>query len=588
MSSRAAAGRKRLQPVQDPRPTSHKTPAKGFFSRAKRSVPSSPSQPQEVTASPTSAGSSSWPYPQSDPFHSENTRDYPLREFSVPRKRGDSSAPLASPRHDVLYRRPATSPGNGLAEKVISSQFPFPPSNDFGLLEATYQPPPPSKNSRVSTARADSRPLRIQPARPVPIYSDDSPTLSEVHLESPGNPSIPHSLLLQTSPPIAELPAYAPISPNIPLARPTLQIDATNLYSTNVRSDNGSPATRWGSDPSLLFPSPPSSNPHSPSRSRLESSSLPSLAISQDDGNSYQHLSNSGGAPSLHTFSQSRHANASDSAISTRSGDSSKSPISFVESPKTSKTSSPTFIFPVSRSLARPKSTPKLNGQKANIRHFRRDSFGQTMSPISPTSSQPPTNNYPPRTQRVSMSSSSSQSVISSRMESSSSGSQSGNVRGQLSSTPATVPESPAPFFYPSARTRAHPSMRPAAKFKFKSQTKKRTDEADHRSRFMGIPFKKKSNPATPTSPLAFRPLSVSGYSPSEGHTITEDMSALGTRSQDFRQQEYIVVQNQASDLEQKAERDRRIKSRIGNYPLDPYDSVLLDKYVASFQVAPV
>ena len=581
MSSRAAAGRKRLQPLQDPPPTSYKTPAKGLFSRAKRTVPSSPSKSQEVTASQTSAGSSSWPYPQSDPFHSENTRDYPSREFSVPRKRGDSAAPLASPRHDVRYRRPATSPGNGLSEKAISSQFPFPPSNDFGLLEATYQPPPPSKNSRVSAARAHSRPLQIQPAGPVPIYSNDSPTLSEVHLESPSNSSIPQSLLLQPSPPFTELPAYAPISPNIPLGRPTLQIDATNLYSTNMRSDNGSPATGWGSDPSLLFPSPPSSNPrYSPSRSRLESPSLPSLLISQDDRNSDQQLSNSGGAPSLHTFGQSRRANASDSAISTRSGDSSKSPVSFVESPKTSKTSSPTFIFPVSRSLARPKSTPKLNGQKANIRHFRRDSFGQTLSPISPTSSQSPTNNYPPRTQRVSMSSSSSQSVISSRMESSSLGSfsQSDNVRGQLSPTPAVVPESPAPFFYPSARTRAHPGMRPAPKFKFKTQTRKRTDDADHRSRFMGIPFKKKSKPVTPTSPLTFEPLSVSAYSPSEGHTITEDRSSLGTRSQDSQPEEYIVVQNQASDLEQKAERDRRIKSRIGNYPLDPYDSVLLDK----------
>lgn len=571
MSSRAAAGRKRLQPLQDTPPTSHKTPAKGLFSRVKRTVPSSPPKPQEVMTSPTSAGSSSWPYPQSDPFHSENARDYPLREFSVPHKRGDSPAPLASPRHDVRYRRPATSPGNGLSEKAVSSQFPFPPSNDFGLLEATYQPPPPSKTSRVSNASAHSHPLRIQLARPVPIYSDDSPTLSEVHLESSGNTSIPQSLLLQPSPPLTELPAYAPISPNIVSVRPTLQIDATNLYSTNVRSDNNS-------DPSLLFPSPPSSNPrHSPSRSRLESSSLPSLIIPQDDGNPHQQLSNSGGAPPLHTFGQPRRANGSDSAISTSSGDSSKSPISFVESPKPSKTSSPTFIFPVSRSLARPKSAPKLNGQKANIRHFRRDSFGQTLSPISPMSSQSPTNSYPPRTQRVSMSSSSSQSIISSRKESSSSGSYSPseNVRGQVSPTP-TVPESPAQFFYPGARTRAHPGMRPAAKFKFKTQTKKRTDEADHRSRFMGIPFKKKSKLVTPTSPLTFQPLSVSAYSPSEGHTITEDMSAPG--SQDSRQEEYIVVQNQASDLEQKAERDRRIKSRIGNYPLDPYDSVLLDK----------
>ena len=43
--------------------------------------------------------------------------------------------------------------------KAISSQFPIPHSNNFGLFEATYQPPPPSKNSRVPAARAPSRPL---------------------------------------------------------------------------------------------------------------------------------------------------------------------------------------------------------------------------------------------------------------------------------------------------------------------------------------------------------------------------------------------------------------------------------------------
>ena len=306
--------------------------------------------------------------------------------------------------------------------KAISSQFPIPHSNDFGLFEATYQPPPPSKNSRVPAARAPSRPLRIQPAGPVPIYSNDPPTLSEVHLESASNSSIPQSLLLQPSPPFTEIPAYAPISPNIPLGWPTLQIGA----------------------------------------------------------------------------------------------------------------------------------------------------FGQTLSLISPMSSQSPTNNYPPRTQRVSMSSSPSQSIISSK-ESSSSGSfsQSDSIQGQPSPTPTVVPESPAPFFYPSAHTRAHPGMRPAPKFKFKTQMRKPTDEADHRARFMGIPFKK-SMPVTPTSPLTFEPLSVSAYSPSEGHTISEDMSSLGTRSQDSQLEEYIVAQNQASDLEQKAEKDRRIKSRIGNYPLDP------------------
>ena len=172
-----------------------------------------------------------------------------------------------------------------------------------------------------------------------------------------------------------------------------------------MRFDNGSPATRWGSDPSLLFPCPSSSNPrYSLSRSRLDSPSLPSLAISQD---------------------LTRSANLG-------------------------------VLMPQTR--------------------------GQTLSLISPISSQSPTNNYPPRTQRVSMSSSSSRSVIPFRMESSSSSSfsQSDNVRGQLSSPPSVVPKSPALFFYPSARTRAHPGMRPAPNFKFKTQTRNELMKRHH------------------------------------------------------------------------------------------------------------
>ena len=54
----------------------------------------------------------------------------------------------------------------------------------------------------------------------------------------------PVHVLLQPSPPFTEWPAYAPISLNISLMQPTPQIGTTNLYSTNMRSDNGSPATK--------------------------------------------------------------------------------------------------------------------------------------------------------------------------------------------------------------------------------------------------------------------------------------------------------------------------------------------------------
>ena len=43
----------------------------------------------------------------------------------------------------------------------------------------------------------------------------------------------------------------------------------------------------------------------------------------------------------------------------------------------------------------------------------------------------------------------------------------------------------------------------------------------------------------------------------------------------------YRVVQQTMAGRKESRERAERIKSRIGSYPLDPYDPVLLDKYVS-------
>lgn len=51
---------------------------------------------------------------------------------------------------------------------------------------------------------------------------------------------------------------------------------------------------------------------------------------------------------------------------------------------------------------------------------------------------------------------------------------------------------------------------------------------------------------------LESMPFFMSAYPPSEDHTVTEDVSAPGTRSRDSRHEKHIVVQNQASNLEQK------------------------------------
>ena len=50
----------------------------------------------------------------------------------------------------------------------------------------------------------------------------------------------------------------------------------------------------------------------------------------------------------------------------------------------------------------------------------------------------------------------------------------------------------------------------------------------------------------------------------------------------------YRVVQETIPGRTESRARAERMKSRIGSYPLDPYDSVLLDKYVSwVFTIAP-
>jgi hypothetical protein len=103
----------------------------------------------------------------------------------------------------------------------------------------------------------------------------------------------------------------------------------------------------------------------------------------------------------------------------------------------------------------------------------------------------------------------------------------------------------------------------------------------------MGIPLGKKKSAAEfvspdtpPLSPMAFTLMNKSERSEDDttydGSQIGSTTSGGGPVGPEF---EAYKAQRLSPEV-RRQERVQRIKSRIGAYPLDPYDSILLDKYV--------
>ncbi|KAJ3483968.1 hypothetical protein NLJ89_g12019 [Agrocybe chaxingu] len=154
------------------------------------------------------------------------------------------------------------------------------------------------------------------------------------------------------------------------------------------------------------------------------------------------------------------------------------------------------------------------------------------------------------------------------------------SLRRTKSSTSSNPSGTPAPFVFPSSRSRAAPNK--PASFKMKSLAGRRSrkssnasgdaDSVDERKRFMGILLKKKKkqlkeiDPSTPSADSGFS----SGDNDSSSHSGTGSIPDAGEGGARYEE-------NQEALHAQSRERARRIKSRIGSYPLDPYDSVLLD-----------
>ncbi|KAJ2930934.1 hypothetical protein H1R20_g6148, partial [Candolleomyces eurysporus] len=149
--------------------------------------------------------------------------------------------------------------------------------------------------------------------------------------------------------------------------------------------------------------------------------------------------------------------------------------------------------------------------------------------------------------------------------------------------TSSTSSRSNPGFVYPGGRSRAHPNAAPLSlRFGKKASGKhssKSSGSSNGRTKFMGITIKKKKSassiPNSPPSPLAHTLVTGSEFSGDdyEGSQIGSTTSGGGPAGPAFE----AYRDQQLSPELRMQERVKRIKSRIGSYPLDPYDTILLD-----------
>ncbi|TFK39565.1 hypothetical protein BDQ12DRAFT_722406 [Crucibulum laeve] len=507
------------------------------------------------------------------------------------------------------------------------------------------------------TTLAYTNPSRQSRQRPQPIY-DASPTNQpEFHPEPPSPTNSPpiQSLLLQPvqrqSPSPSELPAYASQRNSQASAheqqgrrqqgqgqqgRAPLQVTTSSHQHVNSSLHPDSSYSyphsnlprhdRRYETPS--YPSPPSSNPRlSPSPLRFDGSpaasatSLPyndprMYAQSQSGSFDSASVSSSVSSPVRQEFRRSPsslQANPAASIFSSSSGSSMKSLDSPSIQPSSAGPSPTTFVFPGSRSVARPKVSSKTDTPKIKLRGKRsktrtkgpdgatpRDSTSpsvsgssnaggsqyaesgyEVVSPVSSSRSGPPNTLQPPPRQMESRPTGSPSKGIPST-------SNSARQRTMPSPASAQTPETPAPFIFPSSRSRA-----PKAKVRTKKPIAGGVNlEKEERTKFMGISIKKKKkrvdvsvDPSSPLShtlsevPALQEDTNLGRHSVQAGNSLDQsfqqgssrDGSQPSSSSHDSRNRQSVDTQPE------RQERVRAPKSRVGTYPLDPYDSTLLD-----------
>ncbi|KAJ3892097.1 hypothetical protein GG344DRAFT_46024 [Lentinula edodes] len=299
------------------------------------------------------------------------------------------------------------------------------------------------------------------------------------------------------------------------------------------------------------YPSPPESNsdplsPLSLSPASAAHSTLPSL-ISESSSDSAS--TRSGGMRS----STSLAVNAPASIFSSSSGSSAE-----LERPSSSSPSktSPGFIYPSSRSVGR----PSPGGPKFKFKKRSKDAEmdAVTTGVGSSYSAQSPNYRVPSRATsaglRLSMIGPSSISTPSLK---------SPRSFGSSNSSSSSMKSSDPGFVFPTTRSRAHPNVGPR-KFRKKKVLDQYENEGDKAAqKFMGISLnrKKKSSSRNQFPAIPEIPQSNDTISHVDPDTPTPTAAEFG--------EVYTAAHSSEAAV--------RIPSKLGTYPLDPYDSTLLD-----------
>ena len=226
---------------------------------------------------------------------------------------------------------------------------------------------------------------------------------------------------------------------------------------------------------------------------------------------------------------------------------------------------SPTFFFPGSRSVARPRVTSKITisqlkkrTSKSRLRAERsQTSLTSSVSPVSPsvdqggyeTSPVSPISQAPNQTNHADVWSDESAIIHGNDFQ---------------RKAPPSVPKAPPDtLVFPTSRSRAQPKISSKPKSS-KRQSLKSKDDSSGRSRIISTLFKKKNKGKTanniPNSQMY--------------NKLLDPVAPTGEQTPPVQR----ISDESSHEFNVRQEQTRKLKSRIGTYPLDPYNSVLLDK----------
>jgi hypothetical protein len=216
---------------------------------------------------------------------------------------------------------------------------------------------------------------------------------------------------------------------------------------------------------------------------------------------------------------------------------------------------SPNFFFPGSRSVARPRVSSKITNSEFKKRRSQ-SKLRTGRSQISPTSSVSPSFEVSPVSPIVPMPNHSGTwpdegaSVLSDD-----------HKRNLVPKAPPEI------FVFPTARSRAQPKISSRPRSSKSSTSSKSRDDNQGRSRFIETLFKRKSKAKKPNiTPMTNMSTMVSNLVASPVESTASKGARISTEL------------NHESTSTGHPERTRSMKSKRGSYPLDPYNSVLLDK----------